>query len=904
MGDAGGPIEIGARIGPYEILGWLGAGGMGVVYRARDIRLARDVAIKLIPDPLASDPSRVQRFEQEARAAGQLNHPNILAVYDVGIHAGVPYIVSELLDGESLRSLLRRGPMPRRKAIDYARQAAEGLAAAHDRNIVHRDVKPDNLFVTNDDRLKILDFGLAKLTRPSDAVATLDTNLKTETMAGTMVGTAAYMSPEQVRGELVDPRSDIFSVGTVLCEMLAGRPAFTRETAVETMAAILNDDPHARLPTDISAPLARIVARCLEKRREARFQSARDLAFALEVLSDPSVAMPAPAAGRSERTRRVLPWMVVALLLLGLAGVTVWMLRRPPPPVPVTRLSLTLPELQTMAGNRRNVALSPDGARVVYVAGNRLNIRSMSSLEAEPVPGSEGFQQVDEPVFSPDGRSIVFFAFGDRALKRIAVAGGAAVTLCPVEDPDGINWGTDGIVVGQGSKGIVRVSSNGGPPETIVRVKDGELASAPQVLPDGRHVLFTLASGTGPDRWDGAHIVVQSLTSGERRTLIRGGSDARYMQTGHLVYAVSGRLFAIAFDPRRLEVKGDAVAVVEGVSRATAGTTSTASYSASSNGTLVYLPGPIAASSAQVAVVDRSGGVERLNITPGPYMWPRISPDGTKVAFGIDDGKEAAVWIQDLSGTQTMRRLTFGGHNRFPIWTADGRRVAFQSDRDGDVAVFWQPADGNGTAERLTTAATGESHAPESWSPKNDAFLFSVSRESDVALWVSSVREGKARPFGGVTSTNSVSAAASFSPDGQWIAYTSNQSGRTTIYVQPFPATGATYQLFARESDDPHHPAWSPDGRELFYVSRPGGFASVSVSKGPTVAFGNPRTLPNPFLLGSPSWRRSFDVTPDGKILGLLLGQGLQAAPGTSGHQLHVVLHWFDELAARVPASR
>jgi serine/threonine-protein kinase len=367
------------------------------------------------------------------------------------------------------------------------------------------------------------------------------------------------------------------------------------------------------------------------------------------------------------------------------------------------------------------------------------------------------------------------------------------------------------------------------------------------------------------------------------------------------VYAVSGSLFAIAVDLRRLEVKGDAVPVVEGVSRAAAGTTGAANFSFSSSGSLIYLPGPVSGSSAQLALIDRSGAVAFLALPPGAYLSPRVSPDGTRVAFGLDDGHTEAVWLYDLAGTSAMHRLTFGGNNRFPIWTADGKRIAFQSDRDGDLAIFWQAADGTGVAERLTTAAKGESHAPESWAPERDMLLFSVTQGSDVALSALSLRDRKATPFGGIRASNSTEVGAVFSPDGRWVAYTSNEGGRATIYVQPFPTTGATYQLFAKGSDDPHHPAWSPDGKELLYVSRPGGFESVTVTTQPTFAYGNPKAVPGPFLLGPPAWRRPFDMTPGGKVLGLMLGHGGQTGSGTSAPQIQVVLNWFEELKARVP---
>jgi eukaryotic-like serine/threonine-protein kinase len=894
------PIAVGTMIGPYEIVGWLGAGGMGDVYRARDPRLGREVAIKLIPETLATDASRVRRFEQEARAAGQLNHPNILAVFDVGISRGAPYVVSELLEGESLRSRLH-GALPPRKAVDYARQIAEGLAVAHDRNIVHRDVKPENLFITHDGRIKILDFGIAKLTQPSDDVAR-HPDLPAETEAGMVVGTAGYMSPEQVRGESVDGRSDIFSVGTILCEMLTGRQPFTRETAAETMTAILKDDPPQPLSSEASPALARIVARCLEKTREMRFQSARDLAFGLEVLSDTGLngsLFPTHVSGFS--FRRVVPWVVAGALAFGLAGAVAWNLRRPVPPVAVTRFPLRLPPGQLLdgLGGAHMVALSPDGMRMAYVATPfRLYLRSMSEVDVKTIPGTESYVGVREPVFSPDGDSIAFYAVADQTIKRMAITGGTATTICAADSPTGINWGPDGLVFGQGRRGIMRVAPGGGTPEVIVRVKDGEMAHGPQMLPGGLHVLFTLATGTARDSWDNARIVVQSLKAGERKTLIEGGSDARYVPTGHIVYAHSGSLYAVAFDVQRLELKGGPAPIVEGVGRATGGVTGAAYFSISSTGSLAYVPGPVSPFALlDVALMDRTGKVEPLNLTPGAYAWPRIAPDGTRIAIGTDDDKEAVVWIYALSGTSAMQRLTSGGNNRFPIWTSDSKRVAFQSDRDGDLAIFWQPADG-GTAQRLTRPNQGESHAPESWSPNGDRFLFTVTKGSDVSLWTFSLQDRRATPFGAVHSSNPTNAV--FSPDGNWVAYARTERGVTTIYVQPFPATGTRYQVFAKGSDNSHHPHWSPDGKELFYDPRITVFESVSVTTQPAFAFGKAVAVPRLFQ-GSPvSSRTPYDITPDGRFLGLITAGHMEYVRG-SVDQIQVVLNWFEDLKARVP---
>jgi serine/threonine-protein kinase len=717
-----------------------------------------------------------------------------------------------------------------------------------------------------------------------------------------VVGTAAYMSPEQVRGGAVDARSDLFSLGTILYEMLTGRSPFTRETDAETMTAILKEDAPP-LP-DVSPALARIVARCLEKPREMRFQSARDLAFGLAVLSETAAAAaptPAPSAVRAPRPRRALPWVVAGALAIGLAGTLAWNFRRPAPPLPVTRFALALPAGQLLNGNGggHSLALSPDGTRLAYLA-TRLYVRTMSDLEVKAMPGTERYLGVREPVFSPDGRSIAFYALADQTLKRATVTGDTVSTICQADSLTGITWGADGIVFGQGRKGIMRVSANGGTPEVLVRVNDGETAQAPQMLPGGQQVLFTLTAGTAHDRSDRAHIVAQSLKSGERKTLIDGGSDAHYVPTGHLIYALSGSLYAVPFDAQRLEVTGAPVPIVEGVSRDTAAVTGAANYAFSNTGSLAYVRGPVSASALlDIALMDRQGKVEPLKLPPGTYEWPRVSPDGKRLAVASDDDKEATVWIYDLSGTRAIQRLTSAGNNRFPIWTSDSQRVAFQSDRDGDLAIFWQPADG-GAAERLTRPAPGESHAPESWSPKGDSFLFSITKGSDVSLWTFSLRDGKATPFGAVHSSNPTNAA--FSPDGKWVAYASAERGIGTIYVQPFPATGIKYQLFAKASDSPHHPRWSPDGKELFYDAnqKVTGFEAVSVTTHPTLAFGNAVTVPKLFLMAGAALRTPYDITPDGRLVGRITA-GQMEHVRSQADQIQLVLNWFEDLKARVP---
>jgi serine/threonine-protein kinase len=457
-------------------------------------------------------------------------------------------------------------------------------------------------------------------------------------------------------------------------------------------------------------------------------------------------------------------------------------------------------------------------------------------------------------------------------------------------------------VFGQGSGGVMRVSANGGKPEQLITLKAGEYAHAPQVLPGGENVMFTLSAGTTPEQWEQAKIVVQSLKTGERKIVVEAGSDARYLPTGHLVYASGAVLYGVGFDVKRLEVVGGAVPLVEGVSRSTslAVLGPATQYSVADTGSLIYVRGR-ATSGAQLILTmfDRTGNVEPLKLPPGAYATPRISPDGKSLAYATDDGKEADIWIYPLSGTSSARRLTFGGKNRLPVWSTNSERVAYQSDREKDLAVFWQRADGAGTAERLTKPEPGTSHEPEAWSPKNDVLLYTVRKESNVALWTLSIGDKKAAPFGDVRST--LPTGAVFSPDGQWIAYSIREPGQSNaVYVQPFPPTGAKYQI--SKGDDGHHPIWSPDGKELFYVPGANLFSVVSVTTSPSFTLGNPVPLLRRFVEGGPASATAIDIMPDGKrFVGISVAGQLPATGTNSPVQIEVVLNWFEELTQKLP---
>ena len=800
-------LSTGTRLGVYEIVGSLGAGGMGEVYRARDSKLGRVVAVKLLLEAVATDPDRVARFEREAKSLAALNHPHIAALYGFEQSSGRHFLVMELVEGETLAERIARGPLPLEQALKVALQIADALEAAHEKGIVHRDLKPANVKITPDEQVKVLDFGLAKAMEArgpggpggaggSGGLSMSPTLSMMATQAGVILGTAAYMSPEQAKGLPADHRSDVFSFGVVLYEMLTGRQPFQGETAPEILASVLIRDPElSGLPPNLNSRLPDLLKRCLDKNPKRRWQAMGDVRAELETIAANPRAVPAAAhAGAPQPMwKRVVPILATALVVAGLTAAAMWSLR-PPQPAPLTRFLFTLPPAQQLTTvNRQNVALSPDGTQVVYVANNRLFVRSMAEIEPRPIPGTESAAGPSNPVVSPDGRTVAFSTVSDRTLKKIAISGGVAVTICPVGNvpAQGMTWSGNDILFAQPEKGILRVSATGGAPQLLVAVKSGEAMYRPEMLPGGEFILFTLArTGDGLD-WDKAQIVIQSVKTSERRVLVSGGSDGRYVPTGHIVYALGGVLFAVPFDLRHLTVSGGPVPIVEGVRRGLGAGSAVAQFAFSSTGSLVYSPGPVTTSGAQrdLVLVDRTGTVERVNVPAGSYDHPRFAPDGKRIAFGIDDGKDVSIWIYDLSGATSMRRLTFGGKDRFPAWSANSERVAFQSDREGDAGIFWQRADGNGPVERLTKADDRAVHIPESWSPAGDRLLFSVTKGPTVSLWVLSLPDKKVAPFDAVQSEWPTGAV--FSPDGRWVAYaTSNATdGQATVYVQPFPSS-------------------------------------------------------------------------------------------------------------------
>jgi eukaryotic-like serine/threonine-protein kinase len=888
---------------------------MGEVYQATDTQLKRQVAIKVLPDAVAADGERLARFQREAEVLASLNHPNIASIHGLEKSDGTTALVLELVEGPTLADRIANGPVPLDEALPIAKQITAALEAAHEQGIVHRDLKPSNIKVRPDGTVKVLDFGLAKALEPTGAMSSshsMSPTITTPAMTqmGMILGTAAYMSPEQAKGRPADKRSDVWAFGCVLFEMLTGRRSFDGEDTSDTLASVLKSEPDwTALPTDVSPAIRTLLRRCLAKDRRQRIADMSVASFVLtESATLPMLSGVSPGAHAGWWRAAVVTAAVIGTA--SIVGLAAWIRWPSSTERPVAQFSFRLPAGQQFTNiGRRVVAISPDGSQVAYVANSRIYLRSMSEFDSHVVPGTEVREGALNPVFSPDGGSLAFFSNADQTLRRVALTGGAPVMICPATGPTGMTWDVSGIVFGQGAGGIRRCSANGGMPEQLAKVEADEQASGPQILPGGEFLIFSIAKEQdGRDRHDKARIVVQSLTTGERQTLIEGGSEARYVPTGHLLYALGGGMFAVPFDPARRVVTGGPVSVVEGVRRVAGSLTAVAHFDTSHSGNLLYVPGPARPQTSDyaVAVVDRSGSVTPLKTSPGAYVHARASRDGTRAALDTDDGKEAIVWIYELAETSAMKRLTFSGGNRFPIWSPDGQRVAFQSDREADQAIFAQRIDGTGV-ERLTKPEKGEAHVPESWSPDGRHISYSVRKESEYSLWILSLGDRKTARFSDVRSREPIGSV--FSPDGRWIAYHSLPAGSSPVstsngvFVEPFLATGARYQAPRVNRD--FQPLWSRDGTELFYVATTSsGLTAVPVKATSGVTFGSPQSFPFIGNAGRLSGAtRAFDALPDGRFIGLVPGSIDDQSCAAASSEIRVVLNWTEELKRLVPAK-
>jgi serine/threonine-protein kinase len=875
------------------------------VYRAVDTRLKRPVAIKVLPELLAADADRLARFQREAEVLAALSHPNIATVHGLEEASGSIALVMELVEGDTLADRLAAGPIPVDEALAIAKQIADAVAAAHERGIIHRDLKPANVKVRPDGTVKVLDFGLAKAVtaEPAGALShglsqspTITTPAMTQ--AGLVLGTAAYMSPEQARGKTIDKRADVWAFGAVLYEMLTGRRAFGGDEVSDTLASVLAREPDwTLLPPGVSPGLTRWLQRCLRKEPKERVGDMHDVRLALDgAFESPVVATASSASARSGWTRTA----AVALAAAVIGGVLAWALIRtltPPFSAPVTRSRFLLAAGQVFGTFIRQVLdVSADGTVIVYQAGGRLYVRSLDELTPRPIQVAEGtnpFNANANPVLSPDGRHVVYF---DGALKKIATDRGTPITLCAADLPWGMSWAGDAILFGQGPKGIMRVSANGGMPEQLVKLSAGEVAAHPQLLPGGGAVLFTLANAAlEPEiRWDSARIVAQRIGSNERTTIVEGGSHPRYLPTGHLVFVHGSTLFAVLFDVGRLEVTGGRVPVVEGLIRNQFIGDGAGNYTVSDTGTLAFVPGQVLSAGRQIVSITAKGDTTPV-LPASSYRSLRLSPDGRSVAYDVEQGSDSNVWVYDLSGGSPPRRLTFGGRNRLPIWSGDGQRIIFQSDRDGPSALYWQRADGGGTAERLTTAEQGVTHIPESWSPVGDRLSFSAMTSTGATLWMMSIPTKQVERFGTVESFAPFNSE--LSPDGRWLAYTLRTSTSANIFVEPVPATGETVQI---TTGNGHHPVWLAGG--LSYRIAGGEQVIVPVNTASRFAVGNPTALVTRQLpTVESSANRSYDVTRDATRVFAISRDTDPLSGDANAQQIEIVVNWFEELKRLVP---
>jgi serine/threonine-protein kinase len=875
---------------------------MGQVYAARDDRIGRDVAIKVLPAAYAADAERLKRFEQEARASGALSHPNVLTLHDVGTSDGRPYLVMELLDGETLRDRVSRGPMPAPRACEVAAAVARGLAAAHAKGIVHRDLKPENVMVTRDGQVKILDFGIAKLRarEPGPGGRTVTTPLRTA--PDTMLGTAGYMAPEQIRGLHTDERADLFALGAILFELLTGGRAFDRDSRVETLNAILHDDPPALNAAAVVPPAVDlIVRRCLEKDLDARFQSARDLTFALDTVASMTTSTSTSAARPAVDRRR--DWRIpvaTVLVVTGLAGLAIWRLR--PAAIPTTRplgrFAIQAPPRAAFYGVP---AISPDGSLFVYSATQgmpdtrRLFLRRLDQLTTTAMPGTEG---AFRPFFSPDGQSVGFWA--DNKLKTTKVMATASpVVVCDVELFLGGTWTSDGsIVFSSIAHGLQRVSANGGVPQTITtldRARPEIDHHAPQLLPGGRALLLTIHEGEARFRIDAL-----ILATGERKTLVETGFDAQYSATGHLVYGTSAGLSAVPFDLDRLEVTGAPARVFDDV--ATDPHDGIANFSLSTAGTLVFFP-QAPPPRRTLVWMDRSGTATPLPIEPRTFATPRLSPDGRKLAVVVNERERQNIWVYHL-GNRTSAPVTFEGINEAPLWTRDGLRLTYLADLKGIRHLMWQPTDASSPAESLISS-TNNNLFPAGWAADGRSLVYMddpPTNNSDIRLLTLEGR--RSAPLPNIPTRSNWPAV---SPDGRWLAFVSRVSmtGRPDIYVQPFPGPGPLRQLVEGGTQ----PVWGRDGRELFFRSQRGAPPSASglpvgdgifvqpFDRERGVASAREAQLFRARMTDDGAWGvPSFDVSPDGRRFLVVMAGDTELAPV----DLNVMLHFDDELRRRV----
>ena len=886
-------IAVGTRLGPYEVLSAVGAGGMGEVYRARDTKLGRDVAVKVLPEAFAHDPEKLSRFQREAKMLAALNHPNIATIHGLEQSGSTSYLVMELVSGETLDERVKReGAVPIEEALAIARQTAEALEAAHEKGIIHRDLKPANVKVTPEGKVKVLDFGLAKAFEgdsTTEDMSNSPTLSRAATMQGVILGTAAYMSPEQARGKSVDKRTDIWAFGAVLYELLTGKPAFHGEDVTEILASVVKSEPDwTSLPANIAPSIRVLLQRCLRKDRRQRTPDAATIRIEIEDAIASPKDVGAPQGAPVSATK--LPWAVAAILAIIAVATSLgwWRATRPMEQAlrPLVRLDVDLGSdvsLNSPAGT--DVILSPDGTRMVYVSQEQLFTRRLDQPNATELAGTQGAYA---PFFSPDGQWVAFFTAGK--LQKISVDGGSAITLCTASNSRGGSWGEDGnIIAALNTNGVLsRIPSAGGPPMPVTELQNGEFTHRwPQILPGDKAVLFTAGVG------ETANIEVMSLANHRRITLVRGGTYGRYLPSGHLVYVNQDTLFAVPFDVDRLEVHGTPAPVLDQVANNTA--QSSAQLDFSQTGTLIYRNGGAGSGLLTVAWLDGAGKVQPLLAKPGNYGLPSLSPDGQRLALHVTEGSGTDIWLYDWQ-RDTMTRLTFSGSAQAPAWSPDGRYLAFRARGEGMSVTR---SDGAGKPQSLTQSKNLQ--VPWSFRPdgKRLAFfeegpgtvydLWTVPLESDDA----GLRAGKPEVF---LQTPADERYPSFSPDGRWMAYSSTESGTFQVYVRAFPDKGGKWQI---SNSNGTYPMWSRSGHELFFETLDNHIMVAAYTvKGDSFVADKPRLWSEKRIGGVPTSVKNVDLAPDGKrIVALMPVEKAEAQKAQN--QVTFLMNFFDEVRRR-----
>jgi serine/threonine-protein kinase len=866
-------IAAGTSLLHYRVVEKIGEGGMGAVWRATDATLDRDVAIKVLPADFANDSERLARFEREAKVLASLNHPNIGAIYGFHEANGVRFLAMELVPGEDLAERLKKGTVPFSEAVDIARQIAAGLEYAHERGIVHRDLKPANVKIAPDGTVKILDFGLAKAVVGDASMSGLTstpTILPTMTSAGTAIGmilgTAAYMSPEQARGKPVDKRADIWAFGVVLFEMLAGSRLFDGETVSDTLAAVLTRPVEFEaLPKATPSSLRRLLARCLERDPKTRLRDIGEARIALEELAkggvEPQTVAAAPA--KPKAATQLLPWAVAAIAVAAAVGVAMFpRAAAPSSPAPLSLFGILVPQEHFLPiTDRPIVDLSADGRTMLFIAEGKerqsIFRRTLDRLEPTAIAGTEG---ADEPRLSRDGRWIAYFA--DGTLKKIPAEGGNSIALADARAPRGASWAPDGSIIYSPlyNSGLWRVAATGGAPVEVTKLDpaQGERSHRwPQVLPDGKTVLFTVGDRSSPGDYDGAKIDALRLDTGKRKTILTGARMARYTPAGYLVYQHQSALMAARFDPEKLELTGPAFAIQE---RVGGQMSSGAGYFAvSDNGTIALAPQGAIPMERVLVLVDRQGKETELPIPPAAFNLPRFSPDGKTIAVAVGSGASSDDDVFLVSPSEgRIQRLTFGEGHGHPIWSPDGRWILYTKGKSGEVGFASKAADGSGGETMLR--ASNSMGFGDAWLPDRKSLVITDAADS-IDIKILEPDHKTITPL--FANPTAAEYAPSFSPDGRFVAYTSTESGTDEVFVETYPTGGGRWQVTTGGGSNP---VWSHDGREMFLLDGDRMMAvdvdtrGVFRSSAPRELFSGPYDLRRPPV-------RNYDVGADGRFV-------------------------------------